>query len=100
MLIVVLRSGQGGGGAVGSVHAAGQHAVGDRGHLGVGDPLTSLGGDDLDDREDPSCQVGTAGGRVVVRGVVQRLYQGGHALLAPEVLAVELLQRSAREQGA
>src|SRR3954467_7866624 len=94
------RSGEGRGRAVGTVHPAGDDTVGDLGDLEVGDTTATRGGDHLHDREDPPGQVGSTGGGVVVRGVVQRLHDGGHALTFGEVLAVELLQRAAGEQRA
>ena len=93
-------SGQGRGRAVGALHPGGDDPVGDGRDLVVGQPAAAVGRDHVDHREDPAGQVGAAGGRVVVGGVVERLDDGRDAPVGVEVVAVELLERAAGEQRA
>src|SRR4051794_14094312 len=57
-------------------------------------------GDVGDDGEDPPSQVRTAGGAVVVGGVVQGLDARDDCVVTGVVVAVQLLQRTAREDAA
>ena len=73
------------------------HRPGDVRDLRLGEPAVAVLGDHRDDRVDPPGQIGAAGRRVVVGGVVERLHDGGGRLLLRQVFAVELLERAAGE---
>jgi long-chain acyl-CoA synthetase len=65
--------------------------------LPVRHPGEAVRGHGGDDGEHLPGEVGSAGRRVVVGGVVQRLHAGQHRVMGGHVLDVELLQRAHRE---
>lgn len=65
----------------------------------LGQPAIAVLGDHRDNRVDAAGHVRAAGGRVVVRRVIERLENNRGRLALRQILAVELLERTAREDG-
>src|SRR5688500_14538177 len=80
--------------------AVAHDAVGDGGDLGVGEPDGALGVDAVDDRVQPAHGVGSAGGGIVVSGVVEGLHDGADGGVGGQAAAPGLLQGVLGEQGA